>query len=249
MQNLSLLTLQPDPLPSFAQASTDLGPLLQPLYEALEAGAMVCRQVYGEHFDGERPAPHLREMLVRAKAKQQLAKRGLQVQELKERRTHLATEPLISLLIHHDGYAVRVLKGRGGVPPGCGTSKKRRSFYNQRSVHYLDEQGVCVSSRTNLLALWDFDLTFGISGLWLACPEVAGTLSHQVILGWKEEIPHPALRMAGSLNGDLLDADKEASEELEDMLLGTDKAHDESQANWYNDDEEAPAGEETEVPC
>jgi hypothetical protein len=40
-------------------------------------------------------------MIVRDQAKRYLAKNGLRVTELKERRLRLATEPLISLLLHY----------------------------------------------------------------------------------------------------------------------------------------------------
>jgi hypothetical protein len=222
MQNLSLIRVTPEPLPSADEVIGDINGLLQLLYESLDAGAAVCRQYYEEHCDGDKPSPHLREMLVRDQAKRYLQKNGLRVKELKEQRTlRLATEPLISLLVHHRGYALRVLKGREGMPPGCGTSKKRREFYNQAPVRYLDEQGVRAASQTNLLALWEFDTAFGVANVWLACPQVAGARSQQVVLAWKELIPHPVTQKLADTPPDANGSAEERTEhELESLLLG-----------------------------
>src|ERR1022692_1089140 len=137
MQNLSLISFDPDPLPSFAEVMAEVESLMRLLYESLDAGATVCRNYYQQYCDGESPEPHLREMIVRDQAKRYLAKNGLRVTQLKERRFRLATEPLISLLVHYNGCAFRVLKAKRGVVPGCGTSTLRREFYNQASVRYL----------------------------------------------------------------------------------------------------------------
>jgi hypothetical protein len=222
MQTLSLIRVIPEPLPSADEVIEDIRSLLQLLYESLDAGAAVCRQYYEEHCDGDRPSPHLREMLVRDQAKRYLQKNGFRVKELKERKTlRIAAEPLISLLVHHRGYALRVLKGRGGVPPGCGTSKKRREFYNQAPVRYLDEQGQRGASQTNLLALWEFDPAFGVANVWLACPEIAGSRSQQVVLAWTELIPHPATQDLGDVLPAPDDsADERSADELESILLG-----------------------------
>jgi hypothetical protein len=141
MQSLSLISLEPDPLPSFPEVMADAESLMRLLYESLDAGATVCRKYYEQNCDGERPEPHLREMIVRDQARRYLAKNGLRVKRLKERRFRLATEPLISLLVHYRGFAFRVLKAKKGVAPGCGTSTRRREFYNQVSVRYLGDDG------------------------------------------------------------------------------------------------------------
>jgi hypothetical protein len=223
MQNLSLIAIHPDPLPSFEEAMLELAPLIQLLYESLDAGATVCRQFYQEHCDGDTPAPHLREMIVRDQAKRYLTKNGLRVRVLKERTEfRLAAEPLISLLIHHRGFAVRVLKGRDGIPPGCGTSKRRREFYNQSPTRYLDSEGKLSASHTNILALWDFDAKFGVTGVWLACPELAGSRPQDVVLGWKELVPSPVSQAAAphKTSVDTVRAEEQADEELEMLLLG-----------------------------
>ncbi len=196
MQTLSLIQIYPEPLPAFTEVQRDLAPLLPVVFESLDAGTSVCRQFYEQYCGGDQPRPHLREMIVRDQAKRYMNRNGLRVQELQERRFKLATEPLISLLLHYRGYAIRVLKGRSGIAPGCGTSRKRRAFYNQAPVRFLDEANMPAGSDTNLLALWDFTPEFGLAGLWLACPQVAGSRSQDVVLAWKELLPHPATAVA-----------------------------------------------------
>src|SRR5277367_3396458 len=101
MQKLSLISLEPEPLPSFSEVMKDVESLMRLLYESLDAGATVCRKFYDDFCDGDTPGAHLREMIVRDQGKRYLAKNGLRVTELKELRFRLATEPLISLLVHY----------------------------------------------------------------------------------------------------------------------------------------------------
>jgi hypothetical protein len=224
MQKLSLISIEPEPLPSFSQVMKEIESLMRLLYESLDAGATVCRRYYDEHCDGENPEAHLREMIVRDQAKRYLAKNGLRVTELKERRLRLATEPLISLLLHYRGFALRVLKAKKGTPPGCGMSKRRKKFYSQVSVRYLGDDGRSAGSKTNLLALWDFGPGFGIGNVWLACPEVAGARSQDVVLAWQELIPNPVVQRGASPEQMREGArmDERADQELEELLLGTD---------------------------
>lgn len=197
--------------------------LMRLLYESLDAGTTVCRKYYDDNCDGENPEAHLREMIVRDQAKRYLIKNGLRVTEVKERRgLRLATEPLISLLLHYKGFALRVLKAKKGVPPGCGLSKRRREFYNQASVRFLDDDGKPVGSKTNLLVLWDFAPSFGIGRVWLACPEVAGSRSQDVVLAWQELLPSPVVQAAKVQDVPMGTAENEqiAEQELEALLLG-----------------------------
>lgn len=223
MQKLSLISLEPDPLPSFMEVMGEVESLMRLLYESLDVGATVCRKYYEQNCDGESPEPHLREMIVRDQAKRYLAKNGLRVTELKERRFRLAAEPLISLLVHYRGFAFRVLKGKKGVAPGCGTSTRRRAFYNQASVRYLGDDGKPAGSKTNLLVLWDFSPGFGIANVWLACPQVAGARSQDVVLAWQEAITNPILQTVASQSTPASAAQAEtlAEQEIEALLLGS----------------------------
>ena len=224
MQTLSLISLEPDPLPSFAEVMVEVESLMRLLYESLDVGATVCRKYYEQNCDGESPEPHLREMIVRDQAKRYLAKNGLRVTQLKERRFRLATEPLISLLVHYKGFAFRVLKAKKGVAPGCGTSTRRRQFYNQASVRYLGDDGKPAGSKTNLLVLWDFSPGFGIANVWLACPQIAGSRSQDVVLAWQEAVTNPILQPVPSQGtpASVAQADTLADQEIEALLLGSD---------------------------
>jgi len=224
MQKLSLISVEPEPLASFGDVMKEVESLLRLLYESLDAGATVCRKYYEENCDGASPEAHLREMIVRDQAKRYLAKNGLRVTELKERRLRLATEPLISLLLHYKGFALRVLKGKRGIPPGCGMSGRRKEFYSQVSVRYIGDDGKPAGSKTNLLVLWDFAPSFGIGRVWLACPEVAGARSQDVVLAWQELIPNPVVQGTRSKETPSEAAQIEviAEQEIEDLLLGTD---------------------------
>ena len=198
--------------------------LVRLLYESLDVGATVCRKYYDENCDGENPEAHLREMIVRDQAKRYLAKNGLRVTELKERRLRLATEPLISLLLHYKGFALRVLKAKRGIPPGCGLSRRRKEFYSQVSVRYLGDDGKPAGSNINLLVLWDFAPSFGIGRVWLACPEVAGARSQDVVLAWQELIPSPVEQRTKSQEtpAEAAQIEENAEQEIEDLLLGKD---------------------------
>ena len=224
MQKLSLISVEPEPLPHFAEVMAHLAPFMKLLYESLDAGAAICRRYYEEFCGGDVPEAYLREMMVRGQAKRYLHENGLQAKKIRERGFSLASEPLISLLIHHKGFAIRVLKAKKGVPPGCGKSKRRRDFYNQVPVGFLGEDGKPLYSKTNLLVLWDFSAGFGIATVWLACPEVAGARSQDVVLAWQQLIPNPAAD-SGAMPGTIaekIEKDREAEEEIEALLVGSD---------------------------
>ena len=220
MQKLSLISLEPEPLPSFLEVMKELESLMRLLYESLDAGTAACRRFYDEFCDGDIPEAHLREMIVRSQAKRYLTKSGFRVTEVKELSFRLAAEPLISLLIHYNGFALRVLKAKRGIPPGCGMSRRRREFYNQASVRYLNDDGKSGGSKTNLLVLWDFSPAFGIANVWLACPQIAGARSQDVVLAWQELIPNPVVHQANFVPAEEAQAEKIADQEIEALLLG-----------------------------
>lgn len=223
MQKLSLISLQPEPLPHFEEVTRVLDSFLWLLYESLEAGATICRRYYEELSDGELPEPYLREMMVRAQAKRYLARNGLHAKNIRERGFNLASEPLLSMLIHYKGFAIRVLKAKGGIPPGCGRSRRRKDFYNQVPIAYLGDDRKPSYSKTNLLLLWDFSSRFGIASVWVACPEVAGARSQDVVLAWRELIPNPVVQGDQSplTTEEKVRQDREAEHEIEALLLGT----------------------------
>jgi hypothetical protein len=222
MQKLSLISVEPEPLPSFREVMAVLGPLVPQVYESLEAGAAVCRRYYEELSAGVRPEPYLREMMIRSQAKLYLTQSGLQVKGIREPKFNLASEPLLSLLIHYQGFAIRVLKAKRGISPGCGRSKRRKNFYNQVPVSYINEEGKPTASKYNLLAFWDFSSTFGVGSVWLACPEVAGARPQDVVLAWQELIPNPVTQRVPvtETQAETLQRENEADQEIERLLLG-----------------------------
>lgn len=223
MQKLSLISVEPEPLPSYEEVARVLDSFVRLLYEALEAGATICRRYYEDLSGGETPEPYLREMMVRAQAKRYLAQNGLQATKIRERGFNLVSEPLLSLLIHYEGFAIRVLKAKSGIPPGCGRSRRRKDFYNQVPVAYLGNDGKPAYSKTNLLVFWDFSSGFGIASVLMACPEVAGAHPEDVVLAWNEPIPNPIAQGDTSplTTEEKARQDKEADQEIEALLLGT----------------------------
>ena len=215
MQTLSLLSFEAHPLPSFARVMEDVAPLTQLIFRSLEIGTEGCRKYYDEQCGGEPPSSHLREMIVRDQAKRHLTGTGLLV---KEERFQMPSEPLISLLILANGYAIRVLKGKDGIIPGCGISARRRKFYNQVAMRYLDLNGQVKGTHTNLILLWDFNPAFGIQAVWLACPQVAGARSQDVVLAWKERIQSPVIEAVTSSPDS--DTHEDVDHELEVLLTG-----------------------------
>ena len=162
----------------------------------------------------------------------------------------LVAEPLISLLVHCSGYAVRVLKGRHGIPPGCGMSKKRRAFYNQAPARFLNENGERDASKTNLLLLWDFDSLFGISQVWLACPQTAGPRSQDVVLAWKEQIGAPVQMQSSEVQASE-QSEQAAEDELEALLTEAEPLQGsggEADLLFALMDEDASTGEPVELP-
>jgi len=222
MQNLSLITIEPESLPSFRDVASVLGPLVSQIYESLDAGAAVCRRYYEELSSGVRPEPYLREMMIRSQAKLYLTQSGLQVKDIREPKLNLATEPLLSLLMHYKGFAIRVLKAKRGISPGCGRSKRRKNFYNQVPVSFINEEGKPASSKHNLLVFWDFTSTFGVGSVWLACPAVAGARPQDVVLAWQELIPNPVTQTvpATETSVETFERENEADKEIERLLLG-----------------------------
>lgn len=242
MQKLSLISVEPEPLPSFGDVMKEVESLLRLLYESLDAGATVCRKYYEENCDGASPEAHLREMLVRDQAKRYLVKNGFQVVTIREPKLRLAAEPLISLLLHYKGFAFRVLKAKQGVAPGCGLSRRRKAFYSQVSVPFIGDDGKPSGSKTNLLLLWDFSPSFGIGRVWLACPEVAGARSQDVVLAWQELIPSPVVQPVKSPEPttEAAQIERIADQEIEALLLGSDSSRPSSSENADSSPEHTP---------
>lgn len=219
---LSSADLASSGLPTFEAALDALGPIPNLLYRALEFGTSQNRTYWDQLCDQERPGLHVREMLVRHQAKRFLLREQIPV---KEDRFSVETEPLIALVFRYEDIAVRVLKGRKGIIPGCGRSRNRRRFYNQAPQFFLDKSRRTRKTKLNLVVLWDFDQSFNLRQLWLACPISAGKTPAQIGCFWKEPIPFvvaqaPAVPQALPADDDLrnlLDNRTDSADRFEEL--------------------------------
>jgi hypothetical protein len=175
--------------PTFDDVHVEMRPLLSLLFRALEFGAVKNHAYFDEISDGEKPRPYVREIIVKDHAHRHLRDHGVSVEE-----DHLwvLQEPLRALAVRYNDTHLRVLKAKNGRVPGCGNQRIRRRFYNQWPSHYQDLDGEIVTTKWNLLLLWDFDAAFNIGKVWLAFPVRAGSRSADVVCAWMEEIQHPA---------------------------------------------------------
>jgi hypothetical protein len=194
MQNqASLLELPPD-LPDFSAALQNLGRVPLVLYRALEHGASKTASFRDAECPTERLDEGLAATLLRFHAKRFLVSEGIDVKSDED--WSLDWLPFLGISFHYNGYHVRILKGSGGCLPGCGTSDKKLKFYGQVTTLYLLGNQAHQTS-ANPLVLWDFNATYGLSGLWLALPTVGGSRAEDVSAFWCERIPHPAEGLSG----------------------------------------------------
>ena len=99
--------------------------------------------------------------------------------------------PFMGLSFHYNRRHVRILKGPSGDLPGCGSSTVKRKFFNQAPKPYLIGTKIVIPT-ANLVILWDFNISYGLSRLWLALPATGGRRPQDVSAYWIESIPHPA---------------------------------------------------------
>lgn len=217
---LTLLRVSNGRVPNFQRTVSALGNIPALLYRALEFGTAQNREFFERLSGGERPRSHLREMIVRDQAKRFLERNDFQVDE---ESVDVGTEPLAALLVRCGPVQARVLKGIDGVVPGCGNSLRRRSFYGQSSNVYLNRRGETRQTRLNLLVLWDFDPTFNLNQLWLACPMRGGESSTDILLHWQEPLPYP---IAAASQEETAPSLEQTAEDLERMLQQTDQQED-----------------------
>ena len=194
MANQTTLVPLPPDLPTFDAAMAHLNRVPLIAYQALEFGAAKT----ASYRDGEGPGERLDEgfaaSMVRFHVKRFLKDKGIDA-ELEDDWT-LDFLPFLGLSFHSAGYHVKILKGAGGVLPGCGASKRKITFYGQIPSMYLVGNKP-IQSIANLLMLWDFDSIYGLSGLWLALPAIGGSRASDVSAFWCERIPRPEEGLMG----------------------------------------------------
>jgi hypothetical protein len=169
--------------------------------------------------EDEPPRAHIRETIVRDQGKRFLERNSFQVED---ETISVGNEPLSALLVRCGLIQIRVLKGPGGIVPGCGDSLRRSKFYNQSRDLYLDKSGKTRETKMNLLCLWNFDNSFNLDRLWLVYPMRSGQSSTEILWHWHEELEHPLVTMA-KREDERTDAEKEAQrqqaeDELEKLL-------------------------------
>jgi hypothetical protein len=194
MENQSTLVPLPPDLPTFSAAMVNLNRVPLIAYQALELGASKTASYRDGECPGERLDDGFAASILRFHVNRFLKDKGIDAQ-LEDDWT-LDALPFLGLSFHYAGYHVKILKGAGGVLPGCGTSKRKVAFYGQIPSMYLVGNKP-VRSTANLLILWDFDTVYGLSGLWLALPANGGSRAIDVSAFWCERIPRPEEGLLG----------------------------------------------------
>ena len=176
-------------VPSFEDVVKDLRRVPAVLWGSLEGAAYKVRSYRDSECPGEQFEAGLSATIFRHHALKGLQKQGISARP-DEFRWTFDRLPFLGISFYHERYHIKILKGRKGVPPGCGNSARKRQFYGQTSSLFI-ENGKSQRSKLNLIGLWDFDFHYGLSNLWLGCPAVGGPRPQDVRMYWVEPIPHP----------------------------------------------------------
>jgi hypothetical protein len=99
--------------------------------------------------------------------------------------------PFLGISFYYKQKHVRILKGPGGVLPGCGKSKQKKRYFNQMPSMYL-VGSTPMRTTANIVVLWDFDPAYALAQLWLALPARGAARPQDVMAFWCQPIPHPA---------------------------------------------------------
>jgi len=187
-----LFPLKPLPgkvIPSFEQVVAELRRVPAILYDSLEGAAYKVRTYRDAECPDERLDGGLSASIFRLHSLRGLKREGIDAEQ-DEFKWTFDRLPFLGISFFYRRHHIRVLKGRNGIPPGCGNSAKKRRFFGQTSSFYL-EKGKAQRSDLNLIVLWDFDFHYGLSNLWLGCPAVGGVRPNDVRMYWLEPLPHP----------------------------------------------------------
>lgn len=176
-------------VPPFQEVLTGLRRVPAILWGSLEAAAYKVRSYRDVECPGEQLDGGLSASIFRHHALRGLKQEGIAAQQ-DEFTWTFDRLPFMGISFFYERYHVRVLKGRKGLPPGCGRSKKKKQFYGQEHSWYL-ENGKAQHTKLNLIGLWDFDFHYGLSNLWLACPAFGAARPEHVRTYWLNAIPHP----------------------------------------------------------
>ncbi len=188
--------------PDSEEILKELGPVLPPIYGALEAGTQEAR----EYFESrETPIdPYLASDLARWRAKQYLDTVGHGISAVEYEREELANNGLC--VTYKNKYLVRIRKSANGLLPVPGRSKAMQYFYKQLSFGFF--QGAEQDHQPgllNLIILWDATNNYTLKDLVLSCPKDGEDTRASVEAHWYIPIPHPALSVDGQQSADVPD--------------------------------------------
>ncbi len=189
---------RPDGLPDFSEALAALGRVPVSLYTGLEHAAFKTGSFRDAECPGERLDGGLSAGLFRFHGIRHLRSEGIDA-AADEFKWTFDRLPFMGISFYYERFHIRVLKGPGGSPPGCGTSKPKNRFYSQFPTMYLIGNKP-TRSKANLIVIWDFDATYSLARLWLVCfpLKAEGVRRMYLFAYWCEPIPHPA-DMLGSV--------------------------------------------------
>jgi len=194
MENQTTLVPLPPDLPDFNAAMANLRRVPLVVYQVLERAASKTASYRDAEFSEQRLDEGFAATMLRAHAIKSLKESGIDAEPDDD--WTLDSLPFLGISFHYNGYHVKILKGSGGVLPGCGPSKRKTSFYGQIQSMYLVGNKP-MRTTANLLMLWGFDSVYGLSGLWLALPALGGARAGDVSAFWCEPIPHPIEGLLG----------------------------------------------------
>jgi len=215
---------RPDDLPDFESALNNLGRVPLGLYKAFEHASSKVAEFRDTHSPGQRLDECLSACLFRFHSLEFLKTEGIDAEADDD--FSLDNLSFLGISFHYAGYHVRVLKGPDGELPGCGTSERKRRFFNQIPALCLVD-GAVVRPTANLIVTWEFGMNYGLGQLWLVLPAIGGLLPRDVSVYWRGPIPHPA---EGSLPG-VPPPTVPPTDDLDDMVKRLDQPTREEIAN------------------
>lgn len=126
MQNrLFAADTEKDGIPTFEEELESLDRVPSTLYRSLEDAAFRTRQFRDTEFPDQRLDSGLSASLLRAYGLKNLRKEGIDAEQ-DEFKWTFDRLPFLGISFHYERRHIRVLKGPGGVLPGCGSSIKKR---------------------------------------------------------------------------------------------------------------------------
>ncbi|MDQ7910746.1 hypothetical protein RB614_40265 [Phytohabitans sp. ZYX-F-186] len=191
---------------SYGRALSALHPTFATIFHSLEEGLEEAQRYHTEMLYRRSDDPHLFLHLARRRACAVLEREGLSARQVDE----TAALNLSGILIHHQGFAVRVLHaqhegGREVEIPVPGSSKPRQDFWRQASA-------IPDLETDNLLLLWGDDGGVLTDPLTLVRPLGGDNLKANLRVEWRGKISREMAKLRAE---DLVDLEPDwQAEEL-----------------------------------